>query len=339
MAHAVEVRGLSKHFRDVRAIDGVDLATGEGEYLVLLGPSGCGKTTLLRTIAGLEEPTEGEVLIGGNVVNGLAPRARKIAMVFQSYALYPHKTVAQNITFPLKAAGMAPEERDRRAAWAAELLEITGLLDRKPRQLSGGERQRVALARALVREPDVFLLDEPLSNLDAKLRATARDELKSFQRRVGTTTIYVTHDQTEAMGLGDRIAVMYRGRVRQVGAPQEVYLRPADTFVATFLGSPPMNLVARGDELVGFRPESFLPAGLVDGGDRRGDGDVRRRSRRVPVGGPPHLRDGARTGQQTRVISKLGATVSTPIETGRVHEFALHERDLCRFDAASGERL
>ena len=299
MALAVEVRGLSKHFRggDVRAIDGVDLATGEGEYLVLLGPSGCGKTTLLRTIAGLEEPTEGEILIGGNVVNGLAPRARKIAMVFQSYALYPHKTVAQNITFPLKAAGMAADERDRRSAWAAELLEITDLLDRKPRQLSGGERQRVALARALVREPDVFLLDEPLSNLDAKLRATARDELKGFQQRIGTTTIYVTHDQTEAMGLGDRIAVMYRGRVRQVGAPREVYLRPADTFVATFLGSPPMNLVARGDELLGFRPESFLPTRARRRRRSPADGEVRGRSRRVPVGRPPHLRHRARAGR------------------------------------------
>jgi multiple sugar transport system ATP-binding protein len=341
VALAVEVRELSKHFRggDVRAIDGVDLATSEGEYLVLLGPSGCGKTTLLRTIAGLEQPTEGEILIGGNVVNGLPPRARRIAMVFQSYALYPHKTVAQNITFPLKAARMPAEERERRAAWASELLEISELMGRKPRQLSGGERQRVALARALVREPDVFLLDEPLSNLDAKLRATARDELKGFQRRIGTTTIYVTHDQTEAMGLGDRIAVMYRGRLRQLGAPQEVYLRPADTFVATFLGSPPMNLVPREDVLLGFRPESFLPAALVDGGDRRitAQFDV---DRVEYLSGDRHIYGTVRgLGEQTRVISKLGATVSTPIEAGRVHEFALHERDLCRFDAASGRRI
>jgi multiple sugar transport system ATP-binding protein len=279
------------------------------------------------------------VLIGGNVVNGLPPRARKIAMVFQSYALYPHKTVAQNITFPLKAARMDRAERDRRATWAAELLEIGHLLERKPRQLSGGERQRVALARALVREPDVFLLDEPLSNLDAKLRATARDELKGFQRRVGTTTIYVTHDQTEAMGLGDRIAVMYGGRLRQLGAPQEVYLRPADTFVATFLGSPPMNLVARNGELLGFRPESFLPAALVDGGDRR----VRAQfqvDRVEYLSGDRHVYGTVSgLGQQTRVISRLGATVSTPIEPGRVHEFALHERDLCVFDAGSGRRI
>ena len=339
MALAVEVRGLTKHFRggDVRAIDGVDLATAEGEYLVLLGPSGCGKTTLLRTIAGLEEPTEGEVLIGGNVVNGLPPRARRIAMVFQSYALYPHKTVAENITFPLKAQGMEKDERGGRAAWAAELLEIGHLLERKPRQLSGGERQRVALARALVREPDVFLLDEPLSNLDAKLRTTARDELKGFQRRVGTTTIYVTHDQTEAMGLGDRIAVMYGGQLRQLGPPREVYLRPADTFVATFLGSPPMNLVPRDGELLGFRPESFLPAKLLDGGDRRltAQFDVHRVEY---LSGDRYIYGTVRgLGEDTRVIAKLGATVSTPIELGTVHEFALHERDLCLFDAKSGK--
>src|SRR5919201_426738 len=210
MALAVEVRGLKKHYRhgDVAAVDGVDIGTAEGEYLVLLGPSGCGKTTLLRTIAGLEEATAGEVLIGGNVVNGLPPRARQVAMVFQSYALYPHKTVADNITFPLKAQRLAKEERAKKARWAADLLGIRNLLDRRPRHLSGGERQRVALARALVREPSVFLLDEPLSNLDAKLRASARDELKQFQEQLGTTTIYVTHDQAEAMGLRYRIAVL-----------------------------------------------------------------------------------------------------------------------------------
>src|ERR671937_1285928 len=270
MALAVEVRGLKKHYRhgDVAAVDGVDIGTAEGEYLVLLGPSGCGKTTLLRTIAGLEEATAGEVLIGGNVVNGLPPRARQVAMVFQSYALYPHKTVEDNITFPLKAEKISKEERRKKARWAGDLLGIDHLFDRKPRHLSGGDRQRVALARALVREPNAFLLDEPLSNLDAKLRTAARDELKQFQRRVGTTTIYVTHDQVEAMGLGDRIVVLEHGKVRQIGTPAEIYDEPADTFVATFLGSPPMNLVSRGDHLVGFRPESFLPAELVHGDDK-----------------------------------------------------------------------
>jgi ABC-type sugar transport system ATPase subunit len=338
MALAVEVRGLKKRFDELAAVDGVDIQTREGEYLVLLGPSGCGKTTLLRTIAGLEEPTEGDVLIGGNVVNGLPPRARQVAMVFQSYALYPHKTVLQNIAFPLKAEKTPKEERERRTRWAAELLGIEPLLTRKPRQLSGGERQRVALARALVREPSVFLLDEPLSNLDAKLRATARDELKQFQERVGTTTIYVTHDQAEAMGLGDRIAVMYRGKVRQIGPPREVYSDPADTFVATFLGSPPMNLVRRGDHLLGFRPESLLPADVVDG-----DGNsvtVNFEVARIEyLSGDRHVYGSINgIGDETRVISRLPSTVTTPLEGGDVREFAVHERDLRFFDAKSGER-
>jgi multiple sugar transport system ATP-binding protein len=228
----VEVKNLVKHFEHggARAIDGIDLATEEGEYLVLLGPSGCGKTTLLRTIAGLEHPTSGDVFIDGHLVTALPPRARQIAMVFQSYALYPHKSVYGNIVFPLRAAKMPREERDRKAKWAADLLGIGHLAQRKPRQLSGGERQRVALARALVREPHVFLLDEPLSNLDAKLRASARDELKRFQEEIGTTTIYVTVG--EAMGLGDRMPSC-RGRIRQLGHP--VGVRHPRTFVATFL--------------------------------------------------------------------------------------------------------
>jgi multiple sugar transport system ATP-binding protein len=338
MALAVAVRGLKKHYRrgGVRAVDGVDIETRAGEYLVLLGPSGCGKTTLLRTIAGLEEATEGEVLIGGNVVNGLPPRARHIAMVFQSYALYPHKSVLENIVFPLKAEDMGRAERRQKADWAAGLLGIGHLLDRRPRHLSGGERQRVALARALVREPSVFLLDEPLSNLDAKLRATARDELKQFQERVGTTTIYVTHDQAEAMGLGDRIAVMYEGRVRQLGPPREVYEDPADTFVATFLGSPPMNLVARDGTLLGFRPESFLPAELVDGGAVRARLDV---ARIEYLSGDRHVYGTVRgIGEETRVIARLPATVTAPIEAGEEREFAVHDRDLRYFDADSGRR-
>jgi ABC-type sugar transport system ATPase subunit len=340
MALAVEVKGLKKHYHGghVHAVDGVDISTGEGEYLVLLGPSGCGKTTLLRTIAGLENPTEGEVLIGGNVVNGLPPRARQVAMVFQSYALYPHKTVFQNIAFPLKAEKTPKDERERRARWAAGLLGIEHLEKRKPRQLSGGERQRVALARALVREPSVFLLDEPLSNLDAKLRASARDELKQFQERIGTTTIYVTHDQAEAMGLGERIAVMYEGKVRQIGPPREVYEDPADTFVATFLGSPPMNLVGRGDHLLGFRPESLLPAEVVPG-----DGSKVTASLEVArieyLSGDRHVYGKLRgIGVETRVIARLPATVATPLEAGDVREFAVHERDLRFFDAVTGEQ-
>jgi len=339
MTVVVELRGLVKQFEGgrVAAVNGVDLATEEGEYLALLGPSGCGKTTLLRTIAGLERPSEGEVRIDGRVVNDLPPRARKIAMVFQSYALYPHKTVLQNIVFPLKAERMDKDKQAGKARWAAELLGIDHLLDRRPRQLSGGERQRVALARALVREPHVFLLDEPLSNLDAKLRTSARDELKRFQQRVGTTTIYVTHDQAEAMGLGDRIAVMDRGRVRQLGKPVEVYDDPADTFVATFIGSPPMNLVPRNGRFVGFRPEHLLPVEHVPGPDRTPVPFVVERIEYLS--GDRHVYGTAsRVGEDTRVIARLPATVSTPIAAGETHEFAVHHRRLRFFDADSGER-
>jgi len=340
----IEVRDLVKEFHSggrhgaVRAIDGVSLATEEGEYLVLLGPSGCGKTTLLRTIAGLEHPTKGDVLIDGEVVTGLPPRARRIAMVFQSYALYPHKTVLGNIIFPLKAHGMAPEERDKRARWAAELLDITRLLDRKPRQLSGGERQRVALARALVRQPQVFLLDEPLSNLDAKLRASARDELKRFQEEIGTTTIYVTHDQVEAMGLGDRIAVLSEGTVRQVGPPVEVYDDPADTFVATFIGSPPMNLVPADGSLVGFRPEHLLPVEALPAGTARSELTLAV-DRIEYLSGDRHLY-GTVTGigEPTRVVARLPATVTTPVAPGESHAFAVGRDRLRFFDAGTGRR-
>jgi ABC-type sugar transport system ATPase subunit len=335
----VEVRGLVKTFDGVRAVDGVDLATEEGEYLVLLGPSGCGKTTLLRTIAGLEQPTAGEVLIDGHVVTGLPPRARKVAMVFQSYALYPHKTVYANIVFPLRAARMDKAARDTKVKWAAGLLGIDHLLARKPRQLSGGERQRVALARALVREPHVFLLDEPLSNLDAKLRASARDELKRFQQEISTTTIYVTHDQIEAMGLGDRIAVLNHGKVRQVGKPVEVYDDPADTFVATFIGSPPMNLVPRDGQLVGFRPEHLLPDEALPGGTDR---------EKVPLAvdrieylsGDRHVY-GTVTGigEATRVVARLPATVDTPILDGETYDFAVARHRLRYFSAETGERV
>ncbi|MBW3557873.1 MAG: ABC transporter ATP-binding protein [Actinobacteria bacterium] len=333
---AVEARELTRRFeaQGRAAVDGVSFATAPGEYLVLLGPSGCGKTTLLRMIAGLEHPTSGEVLIGGEVVNGLPPRARRIAMVFQSYALYPHKTVRQNIVFPLKAEKLDGLEQGRRLSWAADLLGITALLDRKPRHLSGGERQRVALARALVRQPTVFLLDEPLSNLDAKLRATARDDLKEFHSRTGTTTIYVTHDQVEAMGMGDRIVLMLDGRVRQIGPPVEVYENPADTFVATFLGSPPMNLIPRGPTLVGFRPEKMLPAAglpdVLDGHDR-----VHLQVNRIEhLSGDRHLHGVlSGLGEPTQVIVRLPATVLTPIDTGGTYEMVVRRADLRFFDA------
>ncbi|HEX9508779.1 MAG TPA: ATP-binding cassette domain-containing protein [Myxococcales bacterium] len=334
----VETRKIVKRFGDSTAVDGVDLATTEGEFLVLLGPSGCGKTTLLRMVAGLELQTSGDVLIGGRVVNDIPPRARKIAMVFQSYALYPHMTVAKNIAFPLKAQGVDKKLIPERIQRAASMFGIERLLDRKPRQLSGGERQRVALARAVVREPAVFLLDEPLSNLDAKLRTTARDELQQFQRRLGTTTIYVTHDQVEAMGLGDRIAVMNQGRVRQLGKPQEVYSEPADTFVAGFLGSPPMNFFERDEVISGFRPEHFLPKGAQEGGDPLMT--LSFHVHRVENLGASRLLYGNLRDlfPQQKVIASLPSTMHIHVQAGAAYEFAVKEKDLKYFDRSTGVR-
>lgn len=335
----VETRGLRKEFAGHTAVDGIDLATTEGEYLVLLGPSGCGKTTLLRMIAGLERPTAGDIVIGGHVVTDLPPRARQIAMVFQSYALYPHKTVRKNIVFPLAAARIPKQESSELVTWAAHTLGIEPLLERRPRQLSGGERQRVALARALVRKPQVFLFDEPLSNLDAKLRTTARDELRQFQERLGITTIYVTHDQVEAMGLGDRIAVLNAGRVQQIGRPEEIYDDPANTFVATFVGTPPMNLLRTGDRMLGFRPEHLLPLSAV--GERPGqllcDFEVSRMenlgSDRYVYGTIPALDPDA------KVIAKLPSTISATVSLGQRERYAVAADRLRYFETASGERI
>src|ERR1051326_8030752 len=260
---AVVTRDIVKKFGEVPAVNGISLNVPNGEFMVLLGPSGCGKTTFLRIICGLEQQTSGDLLIGGTIVNDIPPRARGVAMMFQSYGLYPHFTVRHNIAFPLKTQGTSSAEIEKKVEWASRLLGIAHLLDRRPRQLSGGERQRGALARAPGREPTALLLDEPLSNLDAKLRASARLEIRQFQQRVGVTTIYVTHDQVEAMGMGDRIAVIDHGQVRQVGTPAEIYNDPADRFVATFVGAPPMNIVARNGGYLGFRPENFLPKDMI----------------------------------------------------------------------------
>ena len=260
---AVSTRNIVKRFGAFPAVNGITLDVPDGEFMVLLGPSGCGKTTFLRIICGLEQQTSGDLLIGGDIVNDMPPRARGVAMMFQSYGLYPHFSVRNNIAFPLRTQRVPGAEIDKKVAWASQLFGIDHLLDRRPRQLSGGERQRVALERALVREPTALLLDEPLSNLDAKLRTSARQEIKQFQQRVGVTTIYVTHDQVEAMGMGDRIAVIDRGLVRQVGTPAEIYDNPADRFVATFVGAPPMNIVARNGGYLGFRPENFLPKDMI----------------------------------------------------------------------------
>ena len=284
--------GVTKQFADgTVAVDDLDLEIGDGEFMIFVGPSGCGKTTALRMVAGLEHPTSGEILIGGRVVNNLDPVDRDIAMVFQNYALYPHMTVRDNVGFPLRMQNLPRDERKRRIESAAELLGIGELLDRKPGALSGGQRQRVAMGRAIVRHPTAFLMDEPLSNLDAKLRVQMRAELVKLHQRLGVTTLYVTHDQTEAMTLGERVAVLSRGVIQQVDTPGELYTRPANTFVATFIGSPAMNFlrarVAGGavefatyrldlpdgararfgrsdrDVLLGLRPEHFFDPRLV----------------------------------------------------------------------------
>jgi ABC-type sugar transport system ATPase subunit len=239
----VRIEGLAKSYGAAEILKNINLAIDNGEFVVLVGPSGCGKSTLLRLIAGLDGVSGGDLYIGGRRVNALPPAARKIAMVFQSYALYPHKNVRDNMTFGLKFAGVAKPEMDRRVAEAARMLQLEPLLARKPRDLSGGQRQRVAIGRAIVREPDVFLFDEPLSNLDAALRVSTRVEIAKLHRLLGATMIYVTHDQTEAMTLADRIVVMNKGRIEQVGKPLDLYYMPANLFVAGFIGSPAMNLI------------------------------------------------------------------------------------------------
>lgn len=336
----IEIKNLSKHFDNVKAVNGVDLAIPEGELLVILGPSGCGKTTLMRMIAGLEKPTSGAISIGGLDMTELPPRARPIAMVFQSYALYPHMTVFNNIAFPLKAHGnISKTEIKEKVGWAASILDIDKLLERKPRQLSGGERQRVALGRALVKEPKVLLLDEPLSNLDAKLRASARDELQRFQRRLGITTIFVTHDQIEALGMGDRVVVMSQGKVMQVGTPQDVYHNSANTFVASFIGSPGMNFIRRDSYLVGFRPEQFVPQELAE---RKEDLQLFSFAvTRVEYLGAEQEIYGVVEGSsdEKKVISSLSSETDIKLETGKTYTFAVPKQQLRFFDQETGLRI
>mgnify|MGYP001032042656 FL=1 len=285
----VTLKNLTKNYGNVGVVHGIDLDVADREFISLVGPSGCGKSTTLRMIAGLEEISGGEIRIGDRVVNDLPPRSRNIAMVFQSYALYPHMTVRENMGFSLKIAGRPADDIDRRVKEAAAILDLNHLLERRPSQLSGGQRQRVAMGRAIVRSPDVFLFDEPLSNLDAKLRTQMRTEIKRLHAKVNATVIYVTHDQVEAMTLSDRIVIMRDGHIEQVGTPEDVFRRPATRFVAGFIGSPPMNLreatvadgalvfdgggklplprqfrdkVAAGDKVVfGLRPDDLYPRG------------------------------------------------------------------------------
>jgi len=259
----VSFRDVRKSYGTNEVIHGVTTEVGDGEFVVIVGPSGCGKSTLLRMVAGLETITSGEIAIGERVVNRLEPKDRDIAMVFQNYALYPHMSVRENMAYGLKIRRMAAAEIDERVRRAAQILELGEYLDRRPRALSGGQRQRVAMGRAIVREPAVFLFDEPLSNLDAKLRVQMRVELQALHQRLGTTSLYVTHDQVEAMTLAQRMIVINEGRAEQIGAPIDVYTHPATTFVAGFIGSPPMNLMPTKidgrDVLVGVRPEHLEP--------------------------------------------------------------------------------
>ena len=259
----VLLRDVRKSYGELQVIHGVSMDVADGEFVVIVGPSGCGKSTLLRMVAGLEIITGGEVVIGDRVVNQLEPKDRDIAMVFQNYALYPHMSVRENMAYGLKIRGFEKSDIESRVQRVAGILELGALLDRTPRQLSGGQRQRVAMGRAIVREPAVFLFDEPLSNLDAKLRVQMRAELQALHKRLSTTSLYVTHDQVEAMTLANRMIVMNGGRAEQIGAPLEVYAKPASTFVASFIGSPPMNLIpverAGRSMLQGVRPEHLEP--------------------------------------------------------------------------------
>ena len=365
----LEIRNATKSYGNVKVLHQVDISVEEGEFLVLVGPSGCGKSTLLNMIAGLETISTGEIAIKGRVMNGVHPSKRNIAMVFQSYALYPNMTVGQNMTFGLEMHGVPKAEREKALRDVGKLLQIENLLDRKPGQLSGGQRQRVAMGRALVRNPDVFLFDEPLSNLDAKLRVDMRTEIKKLHEKLKTTIVYVTHDQIEAMTLSTRIAVMYQGYVQQLGTPKEIYDTPANVYVATFMGSPAMNVMparvivkdgvphaqitdAKGvdqllkfsqpnlsvwdgrDILLGIRPESITDP---DGADRNSRNIVTLRNL-VGITEP--------AGADTFVAMSLGGRdiiarmrADSNVVSGQDFEFAINMEKAVAFDPKTEERI
>ncbi|MFV0299692.1 MAG: ABC transporter ATP-binding protein [Paracoccus sp. (in: a-proteobacteria)] len=349
---SVTIDNLRKSFGQVEVLHGVSVDIDEGEFVVLVGPSGCGKSTLLRMLAGLEKITSGRILIGDRVVNRLPPKERDIAMVFQNYALYPHLTVAENMGFSLKLNGVSKSEITRRVAPAAEILGLAALLDRYPRQLSGGQRQRVAMGRAIVRDPQVFLFDEPLSNLDAKLRVSMRTEIKNLHNRLTTTTVYVTHDQIEAMTMADKIVVMHDGRVEQIGAPLELYDNPVNLFVAGFIGSPAMNMVE---------------GALTDGHFKAGDGQALPIPARLPAGQakgqrliygirpegialggeiPLRIEVTEPTGSETYVAGQMGGAPVTCVfrervtaKPGEIITISVDPGAVHLFDAESGNRL
>ena len=334
---SVSFEHVSKIYDGIPAVDDLTLDIGDGEFVVLVGPSGCGKSTALRMLAGLEELSKGRIMIGDRIVNNIAPASRDVAMVFQSYALYPHMTVYDNLAFGLRNTGVPKREIEERVRQAAEMLQMAELIKRKPKQLSGGQRQRVALGRAIVREPQAFLMDEPLSNLDAKLRVETRGEILKLQQRLGTTTIYVTHDQVEAMTMGDRIAVMNAGVLQQVGSAEEVYTNPRNMFVAGFIGSPSMNLVPAplvsaggSDRVAGFRPEHVHIS-------RSGSGGFQFDARVEVV---EYLGDELLvhlTRRETSLIAKL--SVDERLDTGQDLPFVVPRDKLLLFDAETEERV
>ena len=359
-ARRLSIRGLNKWFGSNHVVKDLSIDVEPSEFLVLLGPSGCGKTTALRIIAGLEEANSGEVLLGDTNVTNELPKYRDIAMVFQSYALYPHKTVAENIGFPLKVRGLKPDERAPAVRDAAAQVHMEDLLERYPRQLSGGQRQRVALARAIVRRPSAFLMDEPLSNLDAKLRGYMRAELKHMQHELGVTTVYVTHDQVEAMTLAHRVAILDEGALQQIGSPREVYDNPANLFVAGFMGSPPMNFI-RGSVENG-RFESAGGVGVPVEGEGEGTVDGPRSGAEAVMGFRPEDAEVADpgtglfdatvyaaelTGDVTLVTLALGGDASLAVKMPKEYDVDFDRKVAVRFplergflfDAASGDRL
>jgi multiple sugar transport system ATP-binding protein len=369
----ISLVGVSKRFGTVSAVDDVSLEIGDGEFLVLVGPSGCGKSTLLRMIAGLEEVSDGTISIGGRDVTDLAPRSRDIAMVFQTYALYPHMTVRQNLGYGLRARRTSKDEIAKRVGEVAALLGLDELLERKPAQLSGGQRQRVAMGRAIVRQPQAFLLDEPLSNLDAKLRVGMRASLAQLHQRLGVTTVYVTHDQTEAMTLGQRVAVMRDGHILQCARPQQLYAQPTNVFIAAFIGSPAMNLVeatydgaalrfgqfeipfadgpGQDRVILGIRPEGFEDARFAPG-----QPTIRARVEVVEelgsdthlffhVDAPPMTAEVLESGEEERLLAAERALftarvdIRSPAAVGADIELAVDPARFHFFDPASGARL
>jgi multiple sugar transport system ATP-binding protein len=347
---SISLKKITKSWGPVVGVDAIDLEVKDKEFMVFLGPSGCGKTTTMRMIAGLEDPTGGEIRIDGDDVTDVDARDRDVAMVFQSYALYPNMSIYENIRFPLRMRGIPKDQHDKMVREAAAIVELGDLLDRKPRNLSGGQRQRAALARAVVRHPRVFLMDEPLSNLDAKLRLTMRAQLKHIQRRLETTTVYVTHDQIEAMTLADRIAIMNKGKIQQLGTPDDVYNNPANVFVAGFIGSPPMNLMGGDLENGTFIGAATRVEGVGKGSRKGVILGVRPEDISVADPNRRHLTSKLYslepTGDQTLVsafageqlvVAKGARNFRQPLDTPITFGFDIERCYL--FDAASGSRI